>query len=182
MQVTELANRYARAVLDLVSENGKQEAVLSELRDLQQLFEKDESIREFLYSPLIKAGDRSKVLMAALKPAGLSADALSFVMLLSEKGRLPIFNKIVDAIKTQNDMAHGVTRGSVRSATVLTPEERKNIEATVSKYTQKQVILNYKEDPGVIGGLIAEVGSFTFDDTLTSHLRRLKEEITRRVQ
>ena len=180
MQVTELANRYARAVLDLVSESGKQETVLSELRALQVLFEKDETIREFLHSPLIKSGDREKVLHAALKPVGLSADTLSFVMLLSEKGRLPIFNKIVEAIKIQNDAAHGVTRGSVRSATALKPEERKSIEETVSKYTQKQVILNYKEDPGVIGGLIAEVGSFTFDDTLTSHLRRLKDEMTRR--
>jgi len=180
MQVTELANRYARAVLELITESGKQELVLNELRALQTLFEKDDSIREFLHSPLVKAGDREKALSAALKPVGLSPDTLAFVMLLSEKGRLPIFNKIVEAIKTQNDMAHGVTRGNVRSATVLTPDERKSIEQTVSKYTQKQVILNYKEDPGVIGGLIAEVGSFTFDDTLTSHLRRLKDEMTRR--
>lgn len=182
MQVTELANRYARAILDLVSEGAKQELVLSELRAVQSLIEKDDTLRDFFHSPLVKAGEREKVLSAALKTAGLSPDTLSFIMLLSEKGRLPIFSKIVEAIKSQNDLAHGVTRGNVRSATVLSPDERKNIEETVSKYTQKQVILNYKEDPGVIGGLIAEVGSFTFDDTLTSHLRRLKDEMTRRTQ
>ncbi|MGE0764618.1 MAG: ATP synthase F1 subunit delta [Bdellovibrionales bacterium] len=181
MQVSELANRYARAILDLVGQ-AKSEQILAELRGLQTIFEKDAGIREFLFSPLVKAKDRAQALTAALKSAGLSPETSAFVMLLSDKGRLPVFSKIVEAIKIQNDMAHGVTRGSVRSAAVLSPEERKSIEEIVSSYTQKQVILTYKEDTSVIGGLIAEVGSFTFDDTLTSHLRRLKEEMTRRIQ
>ncbi len=182
MQTKELANRYAKAILELAAQNGKQEQMLAELRDLQALFEKDRTINEFLNTPLIGAKDRVSVLGAALKGAGLQEGTIAFVMLLAEKNRLGIFDKIVDAVKAQNDLAHGVTRGSVRSAVVLSPEERKGIEETVSRYTKKQVILTYKEDPSVIGGLIAEVGSFTFDDTLTSHLRRLKDEMTRRVQ
>lgn len=178
MQVNELANRYARAILDLAS--GKQDQVLEELRAVQNAFDKDPSVKEFLSSPMVKASERSNVLNAAFKNSGLSGDSLAFVLMLSDKGRLPIFDKVVEAIKTQNDLAHGVTRGSVRSATVLSPDERKSIEDIVSRYTQKQVILTYKEDPSVIGGLIAEVGSFTFDDTLTSHLRRLKDEMSRR--
>lgn len=182
MQVTELANRYARAIFELATEAGHQDKVLDELRALQGLFAKDESISAFLHSPLTRPEDQVKVMTAALKSAGLSQETVAFILLLAEKGRFPLFEQIVDAVKTQSDLAHGVTRGQVKSAAVLSPEERKRIEEIVGRYTNKQVILTYKEDNSVIGGLIAEVGTYTFDDTLTSHLRRLKDEMTRRVQ
>lgn len=181
MQTSELANRYAKALFELAAQNGNQDRVLEELRVLQTVFEKDEAVRQFVTSPILKAEEKERSLAEALKNAGLSAETASFVCLLARKNRLGLFDQMVAAVKTQSDLAHGVTRGTVRSAVVLSPEERKRIEEIVSSYTQKQVILTYKEDPSVIGGLIADAGSYTFDDTLTSHLRRLKDETTRRV-
>jgi F-type H+-transporting ATPase subunit delta len=92
---------------------------------------------------------------------------------------LGLFHDIVTSYEVIADEAHGVTRGTVRSATVLGPEDRKRIEELVSKATKKQVILTYKEDPALVGGLVAEVGSFTFDDSITSHLKRINEQLTR---
>src|SRR4029077_20300117 len=98
------------------------------------------------------------------------------------KNRLGIFSEIVTAFEHITDEAHGVTRGTVRSATVLAPEERKRIETLVGRATKKQVILTYKEDPSLLGGLVAEVGSFTFDDSLHAHLKRINEQLNRSVQ
>jgi F-type H+-transporting ATPase subunit delta len=181
MQVSELAKRYARALFELATQSGSQDRVLDELRVLQGMFEKDEAITEFLSSPILKAEERQAALKVAFKDGGLSPETLSFVLLLAQKNRMRLFSQIVNAVKEQSDLAHGVTRGTVRSAIVLSPEERKRVEDIVSQFSKKQVILTYKEDPSVIGGLIAEAGSYTFDDTLTSHLRRLKDETTRRV-
>jgi F-type H+-transporting ATPase subunit delta len=181
MQVSELASRYAKAFFEFASQTGKQDLVLEELRALLVIFEMDETIRGFVRSPILTAEEKESSLAAALKNSGVSPETASFVCLLARKNRLSLFEEIVAAVKTQSDLAHGVTRGTVRSAAVLSPDERKRIEEIVSRYTQKQVILTYKEDPSVIGGLIAEAGSYTFDDTLTSHLRRLKDETTRRV-
>jgi F-type H+-transporting ATPase subunit delta len=181
MQVSELAKRYARALFELATQNRNQDKVLDELRALETIFEKDQAVREFLTSPVLKAEERQKVLEAALKGGGLSPETAAFVLLLAQKNRLGAFGQIVAAVKEQSDLANGVTRGTVRSAAVLSPDERKRIEDIVSRFSKKQVILTYKEDPGVIGGLIAEAGSYTFDDTLTSHLRRLKDETMRRV-
>ncbi len=182
MKFSELANRYAKALFELTAQGEKGDKVLDELRALEQIFGRDEQIREFLASPVVKVEDKLAALKAAMTGKGLSEEVESFVALLAQKNRLGIFPQIVEAMKAQSDVAHGVTRGAVRSAVVLPPNERKQIEDIVSKYTSKQVILTYKEDPSVIGGLIAEVGSYTFDDTLTSHLRRLKDEMTRRAQ
>ena len=58
--------------------------------------------------------------------------------------------------------------------------EREQIQEKISKATNKKVILTYVEDPTVIGGLIAEAGGYRFDDTLTTHLIKLKDELNRR--
>lgn len=180
MSYSELATRYAKSLYEVSAEKNYADKVFSELRGLQEAFQKDTQITEFLNSPILKAEDKAKALEAALKNGGLSEETRALILLLAKKGRLPIFSEVVEAFQARADEAHGVTRGTVRSAIVLSPEERKRIETTVSNYTKKQVILTYKEDPNVIGGLIAEVGSYTFDDTLKSHLRRLNEELNRR--
>ena len=58
--------------------------------------------------------------------------------------------------------------------------QRQQIEATVEKVLKKKVIMTYKVDPSVIGGLVAQAGSYTFDDSLNSHLQRLNDELKRR--
>jgi F-type H+-transporting ATPase subunit delta len=50
----------------------------------------------------------------------------------------------------------------------------------VAQVTGKKVILEYKEDASLLGGLIAEVGSLTFDDSLETQLRTMNEELKRR--
>ncbi len=180
MGYSELAARYAKSIYEVAAEKNQADRVFGELRSLQQTFEKDGQITEFLNSPILKSEDKEKALKEALKNSGLSEETHALVLLLAKKGRLPVFPEIVEAFQARADESHGVTRGTVRSAAVLSPEERARIEKTVSNYTKKQVILTYKEDPNVIGGLIAEVGSYTFDDTLKSHLRRLNEELNRR--
>lgn len=180
MGYSELASRYAKSLYEVSAEKKQADKVFAELRDLRDIFGKDTQITEFLNSPILKSEDKEKALKEALKNGGLSEETSSLVLLLAKKGRLPILPDVVEAFQARADEAHGVTRGTVRSAIVLSPEERKRIETTVSNYTKKQVILTYKEDPNVIGGLIAEVGSYTFDDTLKSHLRRLNEELNRR--
>lgn len=41
MQMSELANRYARAILELAAQNGQQDKLMAELRALQSVFHKD---------------------------------------------------------------------------------------------------------------------------------------------
>lgn len=180
MSVSEVATRYAAALHSLVKDNGTEESTLLELRALADLFAKDPAVMEFIHSPLILASKREEALKVAICDKGLSKDVESFVLLLAKKNRIVAFEEILDAYQLQVDIDKGVTRGVVRSVAVLSPEERAEIEKRISDVTGKRVILNYTEDPDLIGGLIAQVGSYTFDDTLTTHLSRMKEDLNRR--
>lgn len=180
MRVSELASRYAKAIFELAMDNKNQEKVITELRELDQAFGKDADTRMFLESPLVKAADRIAVLEKTLANKGLSKEVYELVMVLARKDRMAIFGDIVHAFEAESDAANNVCRGVVRSATTLAQSERQRIEETVERVLNKKVIMTYKVDPTVIGGLVAQVGSYTFDDSIASHLKRMNEELKRR--
>lgn len=179
MKNTLVATRYARALYSLAKDKGQQDVVFDQMRVIEEVLTSDAEISEFVQSPLVRPTDKEKAIKGLAGKVKMADSLQDFVLLLAKKNRLGIFSAITSAYETIADEAHGVTRGLVRSATVLAPDERKRIEEMVSKATKKQVILTYKEDPSLLGGLVAEVGSFTFDDSLNSHLNRIKEQLTR---
>lgn len=174
-----LATRYARAIYNLAKDSNEQDTVFNEMRAIDEAFSSDAEIKNFLSTPMIRPGDKIKAVEGLLSKVKVSDSLKNFVLVLAKKGRLPLFSDIVTSFQQISDESHGVTRGEVRSAAVLGPEDRKRIEDLVGKATKKKVILTYKEDPTLLGGLVAEVGSFTFDDSLTSHLSRINEQLTR---
>ena len=179
MRVSEAARRYAQALYDLAKNNSKADRIFLELRVLKQVFESDKAIHEFLLSPLVAPDLKLKVLHNTF--AGKTSDELTnILMLLAEKNRLPLFLEIATAFEDISDEDHGVTRGTVRSATALLPAARKQIEEIVNQVTKKKVILNFTEDSKLLGGMVAQVGGWTFDDSLESHLTRMGEELNRR--
>ncbi len=180
MRSSEIAKRYAKALYELSSENKNAERVFLDLRGIDAIIDSHESISDFFESPLITPADKEKALMEALKDKGVSDEVLYLMVLLAKKKRLGLFTQIVDEYEKRSDEAHNVVRGKVTSATPLSTAQRKEIESVVAKTTGKQVILSYAEEPSLIGGLVAEVGSFTFNDAIESHLNRINDELKRR--
>jgi F-type H+-transporting ATPase subunit delta len=176
-----LAARYARALYALAKEKNEQDAVHAQMRAVSEAFSSDAEISRFLESPVIRPAEKVKALAKLVESLNVPESLKNFILLLGKKNRLGIFKEIVHAFQLITDETHGVTRGVVTSAAVLDPAERKRIETLVGKATKKQVILTYKEDPSLLGGLVAEVGSFTFDDSLMSHLNRINEQLNRSV-
>jgi F-type H+-transporting ATPase subunit delta len=174
-----VANRYARALFQLAKEKNEQDAIFEQMRVIDDAFSLEKDIMEFVHSPLIRPSDKEKAMVGLTGKITVSDSLKNFLLLLARKNRLDLFPEIMSSFQQINDEANGVTRGTVRSATVLAPEERKRIEQLVGKATKKQVILTYKEDPTLLGGLVAEVGSFTFDDSLSAHLTRINEQLNR---
>jgi F-type H+-transporting ATPase subunit delta len=180
MQASEISSRYAKALFSVATEKDNRQKVFDDLKALKSVVDKDKQIKDFLSSQAVSVEDKKKVLAATFEKVGLQEEVKNFVLLLAEKNRLSILDSIVVAYEQTSDDAHGVTRGKVKSAKPLSEEDQRSIEDKINKVTGKKVILNYECDPSVIGGLIAEVGGYVFDDTIITHLRRLKDEIKRR--
>ncbi len=180
MKVSEIGNRYARAIFEVSAETGNQMLVLNELRVLRESIEKDGDVHAWARSSSMGREGRLGVAKKLSSSLSFSKDTQNLLMILAEKNRMYLIPEIEEGFQFRIDAANGVTRGNVKSAVALSQEDRGNLEQMVEKAVGKKVILSYSVDPSIIGGLVAKVGSYTFDDSITSHLRRMSEVLKRR--
>ncbi len=181
MRVGTVASRYAKALFSLAEEKKIAPQVFEEIRSLNQALFSDSKVAAALTAETGTGESRVQALTKSLEGQPISDEVRNLILLMAERGRLAVFAEVVAAFESQLDASMGVARGEVRSATPLSPQDREHLEKMVHQALGKKVILTYRQDPSVIGGLVAQVGSYTFDDSVESHLRRLNDELKRRV-
>ncbi len=177
MQLSQIALKYSKAIFH-VSKN--HEVVLNQLRQIVAILDKDNTAKEFFASHFISNIQKIEVIKNTFTDKGIVPEVLNLLLVLAEKGRIELLAEVVNTFEFLVDNEHGVTRGEVKSATPLDNDERKRIESVVAKVTNKKVILTFSEDEKLIGGIVTRVGGWTIEDSLDSHITRLKEDLNRR--
>lgn len=181
MKHSVVAQRYARALYDLLVHQKSEDLILAQLRAVSKILLDDPAFFNFFGSPLSTIENKTSALKAAIQSSNIHQDAQNFLFFLIEKNRFILLPEILAAVQDLADEAHGVCRGYVRSASALEPEERQALEDQLKKVVEKQVIMTYQVDPSLLGGLVAQIGSFTLDDSIVSHLNRLNDQINRSI-
>ena len=179
MKISKVAERYARALFSLNEGSAKSEEILAQLGQVVQAFTRDEETLSFISSPLYRPADKIKVIEALVAAIPMADTLKNFLIVCARKNRLSHLADIARAFAVISDENRGISRGTVRSATVLGPEERQQLTERLGQVVGKQIVLSFEEDPGLLGGMVAEVGRFTFDDSLRSQLNRIQDQIIR---
>ena len=55
------------------------------------------------------------------------------------------------------------------------------IAASLAEATNKKVILDTREDPALLGGVVAQVGNVVYDGSLRTQLESLRRDLSGRV-
>ena len=174
-----IAIRYAKALLSLTKQKGIHAEALEQLRAVNQSLQSDPQLKEFFENPVIKPEQKSKILKVALSAQKFSEDVSSCLLLMADRGRLSLMSEFVQAFQDGIDQEDGVTRGTVRAAQPLGKEAQADLEKKITQVLKKKIVLTFKEDPSLLGGVVAQVGGWTFDDSIETHLKRLNEELNR---
>lgn len=175
----EAAQRYAAALFEAAKEVNVQDKILEELRAAHKAFSSEE-LNSFFASKGASEDEKAKALLSSFDKLGWSELFKSFLTVLTKNNRTNLVSEIAIAYQSVIDASNGITRGVVKSASPLSPDDRKKLEEKISTVIKKKIILEYKEDKSLIGGLVAQVGSYSFDDTLETQLSLLNEELKRR--
>ncbi len=173
------AKRYARALYQITKASGTSEKVLTELRVLKKVSDQDKAIKDLFSSPLVSIEKKSTAVKGALE-GKITAELLNVLLLMTEKGRLELIPELCLAFENICDEDHNITRGNVKSAAPLSSEARNRIESLITSVIHKKVILTFTEDPKILGGTVANVAGWSFDDSIEMHLGKIKEELNRR--
>ncbi|MFP2932427.1 ATP synthase F1 subunit delta [Pyxidicoccus sp. 3LG] len=177
-----IARRYARALLDVASEAGRTDAVAEQLTAFASVFAKNAELTDVLLNPIYSRTQRSQVVEAVMKalPGGVEPLLASTLRLLVDRNRL---NYLPDIARLYADMADaraGRVRGQVTSATKLSADTLASLQQTLQQLTQRNVILETRVDPAILGGVSAQVGSLLYDGSLRTQLEEMRRALKQR--
>lgn len=178
MQNVSLARRYARALIEVAAEGNALDAVTSQLLGISALFEQSAELRDVMQNPAYSHAQRIAVVDAVLKAVGkVEQPLVSTLHLLVDRNRLAHLPEIARVFRELADARAGRVRGSVVSAVKLPEEATAHLQRALAKLTSREVILEQRVDPGVIGGVATQVGSVVYDGTLRSQLEDLRRSL-----
>ncbi len=179
MTRTRIAKRYARALFELASEANKIEPIGSEIQAIRDLLATNAELHTALLSPVLPRTTKAEILDALIEAAGVDPLVGNFLRVLLEARKLPALGDICDAYATFADEAAGRVRGEAVTPMALAPADLDALRAALSKALDKEVFLDAREDPSILGGVVARVGNLVFDGSLRTQLIRMKETLTR---
>jgi len=179
MRSSAAARRYARALFSLAKEEDRVAEMRQELQQLADLLAENEELHHALFRPLHPVAERRAVLREVAERLGFSATARNFLSFLVDQRRLVDFEGIREEYEHLADAAAGRAKGEVVSASPLSDEQRDRLRRALSARTDREVELDVKIDPSLLGGAIASVGALVFDGSLRTQLNQLRASLTK---
>jgi F-type H+-transporting ATPase subunit delta len=177
MIVGSVARRYAKALFDLAVEKGKVEAWSQSLLSLKQAVDASEELRDVLVNPIYTRDQRRGIGAGLAARLELEPEPTNFLYLLGDRNRLGYLDAIVETFGALADEKLGRIRASVTSAAPLDTAAAQAIADKLARATRAQVIVERSVDPALLGGVVARVGSLTYDGSIRTQLEDLRKTL-----
>jgi F-type H+-transporting ATPase subunit delta len=174
-----LARRYARAVVALGTATGNLDKLGADLRSLAKAMHDSVELITALTNPAIRRADRRRVLDGLLQAIGAEPQTRNLVYLLLDGERLGSLASISREVDAMIEARAGRMLAEVTSARPLDDAQLKQITAALEKLSGKQVAVTRREDPSLLGGVVAKLGDTVYDGSLRTQLRTLRDELTK---
>lgn len=177
MQNVSVSRRYARALLD--ASGAKSDELLAQVEELVRFLGEHPDVATAVGSPALTKPVRMKAVEAVAKVAGFLPQLTNLLKLLTDRNRIGILPTMARIYRELVDARLGRVRGKVTSAVKLGDAQVSSIRASLETLTRKSVLLETKVDASLIGGVVTQVGSHTYDGSLKTQLRDLGQQLSR---
>lgn len=174
-----IAKRYAKALFNLAAEGGWIGQYGRELQDFADLLSANADLAAAIQNPLYPEASRKAVYAALADKLSVSLIVRSFMNLLIEKKRVQHLGEIVEYYQKLVDENANVARAQLTSASELDEQAVQEIAQTLEKMTGKKVVVEVKQDPELIGGVVAQIGDLVLDGSVRRQLLNFKESLKR---
>jgi F-type H+-transporting ATPase subunit delta len=169
---------YARALHDLARERQQTDAVTGDLQAMVDLVHQDAELRDFFGRPWVSAAAKREAALVIAARLEVSPLVRDFIGLVARAGRAQDLDAIAAAFRRMVDEDLGRVRAQVRTRVPLTEAERDALRARLASLTgARQVIVEEHTDDTLLGGFVAEIGTYLVDGSLDGQLARIGERL-----
>jgi F-type H+-transporting ATPase subunit delta len=168
---------YALALYEISKESSSVDVVENEMRSLLNLLDESLDFKKTILSPLSTAEDKQSVLFKIAKQNNFSSTAEKFLGIIAQKNRLFFLEKIIKSFLNIVSREKGELKAQLVSSKELLEEEKKKIQDDFSKDLKYPLVIDYKYDPSLIGGLVIQIGSTMVDTSIKTKLKKLETKL-----
>jgi F-type H+-transporting ATPase subunit delta len=166
---------YANALFEAARERGRLEPVRDELAEVVAAEAEVPELRELLRNPQLDPRARARALEDVL--AGGEELLRNFLLVLADKGRTGSLEEIAREFERLLAEHEGIVHAEVTTAVALSDEEAQTLLGQIEQASGRKVEATRTVDPGLIGGIVLQVGSHRLDASVRGRLERLRREL-----
>ena len=176
-----VANRYARALVDIVTAPHsplKPEDAVTQLHMVEEMISGSEELKIAMLTPAISNIRKRAVIGALLERMSVSPLIRNFLYVIIAHRRIHLIGEIREAFELLVDERLGFVRAEVSSAAALDARRSAGLEAELSRLTGKRMRLHFNVDSALLGGVVARIGSTVYDGSVRGQLQQLRRQLT----
>jgi F-type H+-transporting ATPase subunit delta len=179
MSIATIANRYARALADVITERHEVADVVGELATFAQLMQQHAELREVFASPVIPIDRKRGVLNELLARLRVRQTTNNFLQLLLENHRLHQLDEMLRSLSQELDLRTGIVSAEITTARPINDQDREMLRNRLRAATGKEVRMHFHTDPEIIGGVVTRIGSLIFDGSIKTQLAQMKQRLAK---
>ena len=168
-----LAGRYATALFGLARDQSQIDSVTRSLDTLEAAMAQSGDFRALVTSPLLSRAEAGKAVRALTPTLGLDPITGKFLGVLADNGRLGELTAIIRFIRQLAAGHRGETTAEVTSAHPLDDRQLAELKSKLKARLGRDVIVDAKVDPSLLGGLVVRLGSQMIDASIKTKLNSL---------
>jgi F-type H+-transporting ATPase subunit delta len=169
-----VAGRYATALFELALEEKALDTVANDLNRFNQALDAFEDLTRLVKSPVFTAEEQGRALAAILDKIEIEGLTKNFLLLVAKNRRLFAAPDMIRAFRAMLARQRGEASASVVAASKLNEAQVMALKQALKAALGKEVMLEERVDPALLGGLVVRVGSRMVDSSLRTRLNTLK--------
>ena len=178
MSLRTSASRYAKALFDVaLQEKADLDRIDKDLSEITEILRENTELMRAVDWANVPDAARQAVMENVLDRIGVAAPVKKLLVLLTEQRKLVYLNDLAEAYRERLLAHHNIVRAEVTSAVPLSPEKTKALAESLSTVTGKKVELSASVDAGLLGGVVAKIGSTVYDGSVKTQLEQLRKEL-----
>jgi len=175
--VSGVAERYAFALFDLAREQSDIRSVEVQLNAVGEMIDASPDLRRLVQSPVFSADEQERAIAAIADRAGIRGLVGNFLRLVARNRRLFALPGMIIAFRQLAARHRGEVTADVVSAHALSGAQEGELRAVLKEKLGRDVKLQVRVDPAILGGLIVKVGSRMIDTSLRTRLLTVKTQL-----
>ena len=168
---------YVKAYWSYIDKLGLIGEVIDDCQKIADIYNNSSSFSLLTKNRLVSTSQMAELIKKIFKKFSISKQFTKLAVILANNRRLSLLKLIIGKITDLYYHNSGQIKVEVSSASSLSSKQKKNIKSQLDQQLNKDSIIDWQEDQGLIAGLRIKYNSLILDSSLANYFAQLESKI-----